>query len=85
MFITGGFIDNDEEPLTRAQKFSLLTEEYTELPALMEARRDHASIVSGKYLYTFGGKTTGDRKYSRSIEMLNLLACQAWEMLITYD
>ena len=85
IYISGGYTDDGGDPLKLMQKYNSHTDEYSEMPFLIEARCNHASIVSGQYLYAFGGRTTGKYELSRSIEMLNLLVCQAWEKLITDD
>ena len=84
IFISGGFTNDFRAPITRVQKLNTHTEEYDEMPALIKARKFHASIVGGQYLFAFGGQTTG-QEFSRSIEMLSLRTCQAWEMLIEDD
>ena len=57
IFVTGGHKGN-MKPTNRVLKFDIHAVTYWEMPALIQARYCHASIVYGFYLYAFGGKTS---------------------------
>ena len=78
VYITGGFSDT-EKALDSVMKFDLSTREWTDAPAINQARLGHSSCVLGSKLYVFGGRD-GER-YLNSLEVLNVPSNNLWSIV----
>ena len=75
IFITGGYIIDEEQSSARAFCYKISTDEWREAPAMNERRWNHSSCVLGNALYVCCGLGLNDFKCS-SIERLVDASCK---------